>query len=285
MKLSPIVLFFFLMAWGQSLHAQTGSEIYIADLEITESGISLSNPKNITNRIGYDNQPSFHPSKHVLYYSSFNEDERSDIKIFNYKNGKTEHFTQTQEREYSPTVTPDDKFISCIIQRDDGAQDLGKYPIKGGSPIILINNLIVGYHAWINPTQIALFVLGTPLTLRVYNLETKTDSIITSSIGRSLHKIPNSNSFSFVDKSSAQWKINSWTNGNIETIIETLPAREDLTWTPDGKIITSDGRQFFFYDPQKEDGQWQMFYASDIKGVSRLAASPDGKKIAFVVAE
>lgn len=267
------------------LRAQTGSEIYLADLEISESGITLSNPKNITNHPGYDNQPSFHPTKHFVYYSSFNDDERSDIKIYNYKNGKTEPFTQTKEREYSPTVTPDEKFISCIIQRDDGAQDLGKYPIKGGPPVILINNLIVGYHTWISPSRLALFVLGTPLTLRVYDLETKKDSIISSSIGRSLHKIPNRESFSYVDKSVAQWKINSWTNGQTETVIETLPAREDFTWTLDGKIITSDGRQFFFYDTNKGDKKWQMFYASDIKGVSRIAVSPDGKKIAFVVAE
>ena len=285
MKFSSTIPFFSLVLCSQFLSAQTGSEIYIADLVITESGITLSNPKNITNRIGYDNQPSFHPNKPLLYYSSFNEDERSDIKVFNYRNGKTELFTQTKEREYSPTITPDEKFISCIIQRDDGAQDLGKYPIKGGSPTILVNNLIVGYHTWISPTQLALFVLGTPITLRVYDLETKKDSIVTSSVGRSLHKIPNRSSFSYVDKSSAQWKINSWTEFKIETIIETLPAREDLTWSPDGKLITNDGRQFYFYDPKKADGKWQMFYASEIKGVSRLAVSPDGKKISFVVAE
>jgi len=267
------------------LTAQTGSEIFIADLELLESGIQLSNPKNITNRVGYDNQPSFHPSKSLVYYSSINDDDRSDIKVYNYRNGKTELFTQTKEREYSPTVTPDEKFISCIIQRDDGAQNLGKYPIKGGEPTVLINSLIVGYHAWISKTQLALFVLGAPHTLSMYNLETKKDSTIASSIGRSLHKIPGTEGFTYVDKSSAQWKINSWTDGKIETIIETLPAREDVTWTPTGKIITTDGRQFYFYDPKKGDGKWQMFYSSEIKGVSRLAVSADGKKIAFVVAE
>ena len=276
-----LLLFFFPLL----LQAQTGSEIYLADLEISEAGITLSNPKNITNHKGYDNQPSFHPDKPWLYYSSFNEEERSEIKVFNYRSNKTEFLVQTKEREYSPTVTPDEKFISCIIQRDDGAQDLGKYPIKGGEPVILINNLIVGYHAWISPTKLALFVLGTPLTLRLYDLESKKDSIIATGIGRSLHKIPGKNGFTFVDKSSAQWKIASWEEGNVQTLIEALPGREDLTWTPNGKIITTDGRQFFFFDPAKGDNKWQMFYSSDIKGVSRLAVSADGKKIAFVVAE
>jgi Tol biopolymer transport system component len=266
------------------LQAQTGSEIYMADLVITETGISLSNHKNITNRKGYDNQPYFHPDKPLVYFSSFNDQERADIKTYNYRNNKTELFTQTNVREYSPTVTPDEKFISCIIQRDDGAQDLGKFPTKGGSPQVLIKNLIVGYHAWISPDQLALFVLGEPLTLRLYNLSTGKDTILAHGIGRSLHKIPNVNGFSYVDKSSAQWKIKSWIDGKLEVITETLSGREDLAWAPDGKIIMSDGRQFFFYDP-KQKGKWQMFFASELKGVSRIAVSADGKKIAFVVSE
>ena len=57
-----------------------------------------------------------------------------------------------------------------------------------------------------------------------------------------------------------------------------------MAWTPDGKIIMSDGRQFFFYDTMMKD-KWQMFFASDIKDISRIAVSADGNKIAFVVSE
>ncbi len=84
-----------------------------------------------------------------MYYSSFDEDGRSDIKSHNLDSGETSNFTETSEREYSPTVTPDGKFVSCIIQRDNGAQYLGKFPIDVGVPVILIDDLIVGYHAWI----------------------------------------------------------------------------------------------------------------------------------------
>jgi len=61
---------------------------------------------NITNHKGYDNQPYFHPDEPVIYYSSFNEEGRSDIKSYNYKTGVTSNITTTSEREYSPTVTP-----------------------------------------------------------------------------------------------------------------------------------------------------------------------------------
>ncbi len=279
------LLLVFGFAIAKSLFGQTGSEVYLADLKITKTGITLSNPKNITNRKGYDNQPFFHPDKPVLYFASFNDEGRADIKAFNFKSKQTKLVTQTSEREYSPTITPDKKFISCIIQRDNGAQDLGKYPVDGGPAIVLINNLTIGYHAWISTTKLALFVLGEPHTLRTYNLNSGRDSIVSQNIGRSLHKIPGQDKFSFVDKNTEPWTIQSFGAGKLETIATSLPTREDLAWTPDGKIIMSDGRQFFYFDTKQSQPKWQMFFASELSGVSRLAINSNGKQIAIVVSE
>jgi WD40 repeat protein len=264
--------------------AQTGSEIYLADLKIDKTGFAVSNLKNITNRPGYDNQAHFDPDKPIIYFSSFNAEGRSDIKTFNYKTNETKLFTETAEREYSPTVTPDKKFISCIIQRDNNAQDLGKYPITGGQPTVIINNLTVGYHAWLNETTLVLFVLGEPNTLRVFDVATGKDVVIKEKIGRSLHKIPGQMAVSFVDKSEEKWLIKRFDGKTTETICETLSGREDLAWTPDGKIIMSDGRQFFYYNTKSNDG-WKMFFASQLSGITRIAVSGSGKKIAFVVSE
>ncbi|NJN41460.1 MAG: hypothetical protein HC811_03680 [Flammeovirgaceae bacterium] len=42
-----------------SVMAQTGSEIMLMDLKLSKNGIEVSNPKNVTNHPGYDNQPFF----------------------------------------------------------------------------------------------------------------------------------------------------------------------------------------------------------------------------------
>ena len=273
------------------LYAQTGSEIFILDLQSKKAKLSLSNAKNITNHNGYDNQPSFHSDKPLIYYSSFNDDGRSDIKIFNYKTGETTNFTKTSEREYSPTLTPDQKFISCIIQRDNNAQDLGKYPVEGGQPTVIIDNLIVGYHAWIDDTQLILFVLGEPQTLRLYDTKTKTDKILAEKIGRSLHAIPGQNAMSFVHKiSDSEWIIKRFdkTTGAISDIATTLPGREDLCWTPDGKIIMSDGSKIYWLDPSSQEKKWieiSMPANEKIKGITRLAINKKGTQLAVVVAE
>jgi Tol biopolymer transport system component len=263
-----------------------GTEIYLLTLSVHKSKVTVDNPQNITSRQGYDNQPFFHPDKSVLYYTSANAEGKTDL--VEYKEKKSRSLTNTPEREYSPTVTPDKKFISCIIQRDDGAQNLGKYPIDGGEPIILINTLTVGYHAWINSDNLLLFVLGDTMTLHQYNLVSKKDVILTTKIGRSLHNIPKTSAMSFVHKvSDSEWvikKINA--DGSMETITTTLQGREDLTWTPDGKIIMSDGKKLFYYQPGQAGG-WQEIEMPTMpdKAITRLAVNPKGDKIAIVISE
>jgi hypothetical protein len=271
--------------------AQTGSEILLFDLSIKNDKLVLSNPKNITNHVGYDNQPSFHADQPLIFYSSFNPDGRSDIKSYNYKRGETRSLTQTTEREYSPTLTPDKQFVSCIIQRDDGAQNLGKYPVGGGQPSVLIDNLIVGYHAWVDHERLLLFVLGEPQTLHLYNVKTKEDKVLAEKIGRSLHKIPGQNAMSFVHKiSDSEWLIKRWdaATSEITAITKALPGREDLCWTPDGRIVMSDGTNFFSIDPLNEK-EWSGVSIKSgselLTGVTRLSLNSKGNRLAVVVSE
>jgi Tol biopolymer transport system component len=270
--------------------AQTGSEIYLFDVKSKKGNITLSNLQNITNHKGYDNQPSFHRIEPMVYYSSFNDDGRSDIKYYNFKTKKTANLTQTQEREYSPTLTPDGRYISCIIQRDNNAQDLGMYPIAGGTPAVIIGNLVVGYHAWIDANRILLFVLGTPLTLRIYDIKTEQDKVLAENIGRSLHKIPTRNAMSFVQKiTETEWSVMQLDSETlaITKLMDTLPQREDLCWTPDGKVIMSDGTKLFITDPYG-DKQWKEIIVktdTELKGITRLAMNAMGDRLAVVVAE
>jgi hypothetical protein len=264
-----------------------GNEIYVFDLSLKKEKIQLTNLQNITNHLGYDNQPYFHPDKTLIYYTSANADGKTDLKEYDYKTKNTRNITNSTDGEFSPTVTPDGKFISCIMQRENGAQDLGKYPIEGGAPIILINTLTVGYHAWINETNLLLFILGDTMSLHQYNLSSGSDKIIAKQIGRSLHKIPNSESMSFVHKvSEKEWLIKRLNaDGSIETITSTLPGREDLTWTPDRKILMSDGKSLFYYSLDKKEWQKIEMTPFSTGTITRLAINKKGNKLAMVVSE
>ena len=273
---------------------QTGSEIYLFDIHWKNGQPILSNPVNITNHKGYDNQPFFHPSKKIIYYSSFNDSGRSDIKSYNYKSNQTNNITRTPEREYSPTITPDKKFISCIIQRDNNAQDLGKYPIAGGKPTVLIPTLKIGYHVWIDSYRLLLFVLGDSghNTLHYYNLITKEDAVLPANPGRSLHKIPGLSNCSFIHKiSKEEWVVKQFNPAtkDISVICPALPGREDICWLKKDFLFSSDGTRFFYNDISTING-WQTISVennnnSTLKGISRLTVNSNNTKLAVVLSE
>jgi len=279
------ILFALLLVLQLKGYSQSATEIWLFDLNLKGTP-TVTGGKNFTNHPGYDNQPFFRPGHHEVLYASFREDGRADLKKYNWKSGATADVTRTPEREYSPTITPDKKWISCIIQRDNGAQDLGKYPIQGGQADVLITNLTVGYHAWLSKTDLILFVLGNPQTLRHYNILTRKDTVLLEKPGRSIQRIPGTKAISFVDKSDPLhwfiWKVEA--DLKPKKVTETIHGSEDIAWTPDGRIISSDGTRFLICDPSKTNG-WIPMEGPKMNGISRISISADGKKLAAVIAE
>lgn len=284
-----ILLIFPMLAFSQG-----GSEIFLLDMQVKGKTVTLSNPVNITNRKGYDNQPFAAPKEPLLYFTSDRDSTNTDIKIYNYQTGTTAFLTNTPDNEYSPTVTPDGKFISCIIARKlPFAQDLGKYPVKGGEPVILINNLVVGYHAWIDDNRLLLFVLdgGGHNSLHYYDLLTKEDRVIAKNPGRSLWKIPGQDAMSFVDKTdSLSWKIKKLDIASMQVsdIGPTLLRREDMVWTTNGIIIMSDGTALFSLQTGGKEGWQKINFPNNnlsMQGITRLAINADNSKMAIVVRE
>jgi hypothetical protein len=286
------VLISMFMLFYMISHSQSGTEIFLFDILVEGNQISISNPTNVSNHKGYDNQPSFHQTGPILYYSSANSDGRSDIKYFNFETLKTQNLTLTNEREYSPTQTPDGNFISCILQRDNGAQDLVKYPINGGRPIVLIQDLLIGYHAWIDNSRLITYVLLEDKgELRYFDLNADKNTIITTAIGRSLHQIPNESNMSYIDKSvSDNWQITKFDPSTKKSsiIASTFKQQEDMVWTENHLILMSDGSKIYFLNPNADDGWIEVKTEcnfSNFKGITRMALNKENTKLAIVVSE
>jgi hypothetical protein len=273
-----------------SLSAQPGTEIFLFDVKTKNGKMILSNPRNITNHIGYDNQPSFHPEKPIIYYASANDEGRTDIVQYNYKTNQRNAITKSHEREYSPTVTPDKKFISCILQRDSGAQDLVKYPIDGGDARILIDDEIVGYHAWIDANNIVVFTLPQPFKLLQIDLVKKTKFVVAENIGRSLHRIPKDDAISYTQKVAEnhfnilRYNPTDKTSSVISSDLKN--ADGDMCWTSSGKILATLGNKIIMLD--QLENTWkevEIKSENETRPFTRLAMSPDGKILAVVVME
>nr|MBX2822205.1 hypothetical protein [Rhodothermaceae bacterium] len=207
----PRLLFLLLIGLFPTLAtAQSSTDIYLIDLNNGNIVDTPEGPLNLTNRDGYDNQPFFSPDGDYLLYTS-QRGEQTDIYRVSVPDLRIEQVTDTPESEYSPTVTPDRAGFSVIRVESDGAQRLWRFDRDGNNPKLLFEDIKpVGYHAWANDNQVAMFILGEPPTLQIGSLNEGKAYIAEGSIGRSLHQVPGTNHISFfLNESESHWQIRS----------------------------------------------------------------------------
>ena len=268
--------------------AQPSTEVYLFDLEKTKDGFNLSNPVNVSDNPGYDNQPSSSADGNTLLYTSFQADEQTDIILYNIAEQKKTRFTETDGSEYSPTESFNSDLISTIILERDGRQLLWSYDLKTAEPNVLVEELVIGYHCWYDENTLFSFVLGEPATLQKNNLQTGENTVIDEKIGRSLHRIPGKKAISYISKASDEWKVMAYQpkSGKQKVLAETLPNAEDMAWTPTGTMIMGKDSQLYFRSMKDKSWSSLMDLAQfDLTGITRVAISPDGNKLAVVVNE
>ena len=283
-------IFTFLLI-STSLFAQSGTEIYLLDISKSGDIFTLSNPKNITDRVGYDNQPFFHPTKTLLYFTAM-VDGQTDIWSYDYKTGKSLQITNSIDSEYSPTVTPDQKYLSCIVQRkSNGDQDLVKYNIDNSTKTQIIfesqKTGKIGYQAWLNDNELITFVLGEPQTLHYQNLISKKDTMVASNIGRSLHLIPKQKAFSYVQQIDKKWMVRSF-NPSKNTITDIAESNSDSehynAWTSEGILLESRNAEIYSYIAATQSWVYVILPENlPKKKISRMAIKSN--KIAIVLDE
>lgn len=278
----------FLLAWGQGW-AQIETEVYLFDLELNNGKPVLSNPKNISNNPGYDNQPSFWDDDSVLFAST--RKNQTDILQFNVNEGSTSSWlTYTSAgSEYSPLRIPGKNAVSAIRLDVDGLQRLYEYDVETSESEAL-SDLKIGYHVWFdNHILVATVLVKNRMDLMVLDLEEHTQKTVYQNVGRSLNQIPKADLVSFIGKKNNAWEILSLNpiTGESKKITNTYGKEEDICWLDENTIITGAGKKLLTKDIGSEDG-WEPiieFDQEEINNISRIAISPNHKRLAFVAEE
>ncbi len=284
-----IKLFYLTLFFSIYSYSQNNTDIYLFDLIIGDSIIVVNNPIDISgNNKGYDNQPSFLNDNSGVLFSSTRNDQ-TDIALYEIKNNTKSWLTSTDANEYSPIQTPNKKYFSAVRLEKNGKQLLWKYSFNKKKQRILINSLKVGYHAWFNKKMIVSFVVGDPPSLVVSNLKYKIKYPIDKKIGRSIVKIPNTELMSIISLEHGEPEIYSIDPLNSEKkyIADPLEGAQDFTWTPGGTLIMGKKDKLYKLKPGV-DKTWIEFASLKpygLTGITRLAISPFGDKIAIVVDE
>ena len=279
--------FLFLFAFNTILNfAQPNTEVFLFDLNTKNGNFQLSNFKNISDNQGYDNQPSFMDDGTILYVGTRNG--QTDIIQYDIKNDSKTWICNTEGGEYSPLKIPNQQAVSAIRLDPDGKQRLYKYDLKNNINTIIFDTLVVGYQVWFDKNTIISSVLEADfMSLYLSDLKTGQNKKITPHVGRSLHRIPNSNLISFISKNAdgtSEIKSFNPKTGQITTIATTLPNVEDMCWLPDGSILMAKEDMIFKLNPKTKSG-WKEIASLKPYGItklSRLTVSPDGKKLAIV---
>lgn len=275
-------------ASSAATQAPPATDIYLAPLSINAGQVSVGTPVNITNRPGYDNQPSFAPDGRSILFTSIHEDGQADIYRYDLATHAVARITSTPESEYSPTVMPGGNRFSVIRVERDSTQRLWSFALDGSDPRLVLASLKpVGYHAWIDPQTFAAFVLGSPNALVRANIRTGKVDTLARNIGRALASV--NGGFSFVQlqrDSSPILRVVDASTGSIRDVF-TMPDRvQDMAWATPDIALAGVGTRLMMR--RVGDSTWHEVadFAHDhlahLANISRLAVSPDAKWLAIV---
>ena len=268
--------------------APPATDVYLVSL--TEPAAwTASSVTNISASPGYDNQPSFMPDSRSVLFTSNRDGRQTDIYRYWIADRKLTQLTETPESEYSPTLVPAGNGFSVIRVEADNAQRLWQFDLSGRSPRLVLTDLKpIGYHAWIDPDTLMVFVLGEPATLQRATPVSGQAEIVTGGIGRALVAIPGTKAVSFTtrDESGAWWiKRYDADTREVRALVRAPegPGEPYAAWTRDGRLFTASGTRIYSW----RDGYtgWTLvgdLAAAPVRNISRLAVSPDGRWLAFV---
>lgn len=268
--------------------APPGTDIHLVELTRSGNRWSFGEPRNITARAGYDNQPSFTPDGAAVLYTSIRGDGQADIYRYDIASGRTDRITSTPESEYSPTVVPGRTAISTVRVERDSTQRLWRFPLTGGEPSLVLERVApVGYHAWGDEHTLALFVLGAPPTLQLADTRSGTARVIGSDIGRALQPMPESDTIAYMVRvPPAQWRVaglDTRTGGSRHLTVA-LEGSQDFAWLPDGTLLMARDNAIFAWRAGAE-GWTELHRFAGLESVTRMTVSPDGRWLAVVSAE
>ena len=290
------------LAATQQPRALPNTEVYLAGMQFDvspQTGADRDSLINTSNNPGYDNQPSFTPDGKALLFTSNRDGKQTDIYRFDIEMKALTQLTHTPESEYSPLVTPDGKSFSVIRVEADGIQRLWKFDLDGSNPRLVLENVRgVGYHAWLDATHLAVFIVGAngqPSTLQLADTATDTAEVIDSNPGHGLALRPHRGglpTLTYVCKTDAShWVVKEFDLATRKTtaIADAIQGSEDLAWDPHyDRLLMPKGSQVFVLATRP--GDWRAdgdFASAGVDRITRLVIKADpmpgpGPRLAFV---
>lgn len=273
--------------------SQNDSDVYLFSLEKSGKGdYGLHSPKFLSdfNSGGYSNQPSFTPEGDLLLSVRRPDEDQNDIWLFSLDSRKYRRLTKTSASEYSPRIHPDEEHLTVIRKLNGNLPDqqVCNIHLRSGEMECIPGDMKdVGYYTWLGPDALGLFrIEGNAHRLSYYDVKENKSRRITTSIGRTLMS-NKSNLLIYIHKfTEDHWYIKKYNpaNSTIEIVTQTVAKNDDFTIAPDGTYFMGKDHLLYSFHPDRGKDWKQVADLSvyGIKYITRLAISPDSKKLVLV---
>lgn len=259
------------------------TDLYMISMTNNGQKISVTDPLYLSgfNPDGYNNQPYFINPNQLYITSDLYDNTFTDVVKLDLRRQEYYRVTATDSiSEYSPTPRAIRGFFSTVrVEKDMSTQSLWLYPKDHQSygHRVLTDIGTVGYHCWISEEEVALFLVGTPMTLAIGNISDNTTKTILENIGRCFRQ-QSDGSLLFVHKVTEEsWYIKAYDpeSGQVSIVTRTRPDSEDFELLKDGNIIMGEGSKLYIIDPSTDEYWSELTDLAEfgITNISRLAES------------
>jgi hypothetical protein len=261
------------------------TDLWLFKIKTEKEKLILGEGRNITNRKGYDNQPSFTPDNKSILYVSIREDKQADVYRYDLGKQQSVQLTKTKESEYSPNYTPDCKSISCVVVEADSTQRLWLYNPDGAVKKCFNEGIdSIGYYSWLSNDTLLYYKLTEPHSLRMYIETDKVDKWLCFHPARAFKKLDGNNfMYGIKDSSQVQYRSYNPVIAKSDEFAVHKSKSEDFIWNRKLGLLKSEGTQILKYNSL--DKTWSVLFdlsSAGIKKITRFAIDPKNKYIVVV---
>lgn len=281
-----LLLFMSVLVGYEAIAQLPETDIWLFKLEKKEGKYLLGNSLNITNRPGYDNQPTFTNDAKSILYVSIKEDNQADIYRYDIKSKLHTNLTKSKISEYSPTILPDESGFSSVVVEEDSVQRIWVMGFDG-SFIRFASDVTdsVGYHTWLNMDTLLYYKLTEPHSLHALDLKNDKDVWLCDNPTRSFRKINTSSKFVYAikNKSSVDFRIYDPALRESRIYAAFPSLNEDFIWHPEFGLVKAEESDLLRYNDLTK--AWDILFSFgnlNIKKISRFTFDLKTKQLAIV---
>lgn len=265
----PLSILFLLVAY--LVQAQMpNTDLWLFKIETNkQKQPAVTNPLNITKREGYDNQPSFSSDAKRIYYVSVRDDKQADIYYYDIKGKKNIQLSKTKESEYSPVITPDEKYISSVVVEKDSAQRIHFINPLTGADESKFDFDSVGYYSFLNADTVIYYKLTAPHSLRYFVKKTGEDKWLGNSPARTFKAIDRHTLlYGLKDSAKVTFYKYDFILHRAVKYCEYPSANEDVIWHADYGLVKSEASRLLRYNETRKE--WALLFDLSVFGVKKI---------------